>query len=263
METRDFKDRINDFFFKDFELVDELTTKLLSIQIGRDYEESTNLLNRIIQSSRSLLKEPSLKDRIFNKFKPISAQTVLDEIGNNKANILLLQKETERRLELLGNLIVELQNANLALNTKLEKKDAARREIIFSYPTSLHNEINNYFDRVLSDINTKLIVQNQIISNVELITASYASVMKSIAVLNDTLLPSIDLFNVLQKQRGIKRVRVDETVYQTGNATSLSCSNRVITSFDLMEKTVEELNENLAKVRNMAKVKNMGHSHEL
>lgn len=249
MQQRDYKEMINNFFMKDFDLVDTLTNQLLEIQIGSPYMDSTKILSRIIESGNNLdVKVSSLTDRRILKNKKISAQAVLDDIERNRANISLLEQETRKRLNVLDELGAKLQEANAALSDRLNKQDAARREIVFGFPVDKHPEINDEFDRILNNINLNLTIQQQLISNIKLMSSTYNLVMESISILYDTLLPTMELYNVLQKQRSISRVSSDADTFKKSK-TSVTCSQHVLTSFAMMGSTLEQLNKNLSQAK--------------
>lgn len=249
VQQRDYKEMINNFFMKDFSLVDQLTNKLLELQIGSPYMDSTKILSSIIESGNNVdVQASSLTERRFLKNKKTSAQTVLDDIERNRANIALLEQETRKRLTVLDELGTKLQDANTALSERLNKQDSARREIVFSFPSNMHPEINAEFDRILNNINLNLTIQQQLISNIKLMTSTYTLVMESISILYDTLVPTVELFNVLQKQRSISKVTSDADTFKKSK-TSVTCREHVITSFSMMGNTIDQLNKNLNEAK--------------
>lgn len=244
MQQRDYREMINDFFMKDFQQVDELTSKLLEVQIGSPYMESTKILSNIIASGKDIQSQ-TLTQRRFFKGNQITAQSVLDDINRNRVNISLLEQETRKRLSQLEVLGGNLQEANTALSIRLGKQESARREIVFSFPKELHDEIHAEFDRILTNINLNLSLQEQLISNIHIMKSTYTLVMESIAILYDTLLPTVELFNVLQKQRNISRVTSNADTFRKSKI-SATCTEQVVKTFAMMGSTIDELNKNLS-----------------
>lgn len=249
VQEQTYREKIDNFFKQDFKLVDDLTTQLIDIQICGSYLESTQILNKIMKSGESIQKENSQKKYYFWQTKKNNAaKDVVDDIERNKDNISLLQQETQKRIQHMDVLCEQLQSANTALASRLSKKEAVRREIVFSNPKAMHDEINQVFNETLESINLNLIIQDQLINNIKLISSSYKLVMESITILYEILLPSIEILVILQIQKNVERVESQPNPFEKSQ-TSKNSTERVLKSFSMMSNSIQELNQNLSEIK--------------